>query len=241
MPYNHLILCHPLLLLPSVFPSSIRVFFNKAKTTITFTPSIILFIKEKNKNCAFKTVPLSLYFVFALELWEQVLPLMLCRLTSLIFWVKDTFFRMMMGVLRGRYERQQRISFSSFCSGSEAGLKAELCGPAPPPPTPLRCSILGGWAHLYVPLPHTAGLRGTQWILPVLWIKTFVYVCFFLHRIIVSLQRPYNIWGGNSKSVNEEINLNTETHSHAAQLPRNLPGVVLLRPNIRYGHEPSFK
>ena len=49
------------------------------------------------------------------------------------------------------------------------------------------------------------------------------------------------MWGGNSKSVNEEMNLNTETHSHAAQLQRNLPGVVLLRPNISYGHEPSFK
>ena len=29
MPSNHLILCHPLLLLPSIFPS-IRVFFNKS-------------------------------------------------------------------------------------------------------------------------------------------------------------------------------------------------------------------
>ena len=29
MPYNHLILCHPLLLLPSIFPS-IRVFFNES-------------------------------------------------------------------------------------------------------------------------------------------------------------------------------------------------------------------
>ena len=29
MPFNHLILCHPLLLLPSIFPS-IRVFFNEA-------------------------------------------------------------------------------------------------------------------------------------------------------------------------------------------------------------------
>ena len=29
MPYNHLIQCHPLLLLPSIFPS-IRVFFNKS-------------------------------------------------------------------------------------------------------------------------------------------------------------------------------------------------------------------
>ena len=29
MPYNHLILCHPLLLLPSVFPS-IRVFYNES-------------------------------------------------------------------------------------------------------------------------------------------------------------------------------------------------------------------
>lgn len=90
-------------------------------------------------------------------------------------------------------------------------------------------------------LPHNAGLRGTQWTLLVLWIKTLVRVCFFLQRIIVSLQRPYNMWGGNSKSVNEEMNLNTETHSHAAQLQRNLPGVVLLRSNISYGHKPSFK
>ena len=29
MPFNHLILCHPLLLLPSIFPS-IRVFFNES-------------------------------------------------------------------------------------------------------------------------------------------------------------------------------------------------------------------
>ena len=29
MPFNHLILCHPLLLLPSIFPS-IRVFYNES-------------------------------------------------------------------------------------------------------------------------------------------------------------------------------------------------------------------
>ena len=29
MPYNHLILCHPLLLLPAIFPS-IRVFFSES-------------------------------------------------------------------------------------------------------------------------------------------------------------------------------------------------------------------
>ena len=33
MPSNHLILCHPLLLLPSIFPS-IRVFFNESAVRI---------------------------------------------------------------------------------------------------------------------------------------------------------------------------------------------------------------
>ena len=33
MPFNHLILCHPLLLLPSIFPS-IRVFFNESALRI---------------------------------------------------------------------------------------------------------------------------------------------------------------------------------------------------------------
>ena len=36
MPYNHLILCHPLLLLPSIFPS-IRVFFNESVLCIRWT------------------------------------------------------------------------------------------------------------------------------------------------------------------------------------------------------------
>ena len=35
MPYNHLILCHPLLLLPSIFPS-IRVFSNESALRITW-------------------------------------------------------------------------------------------------------------------------------------------------------------------------------------------------------------
>ena len=41
MPYNHLILCHPLLLLPSIFPS-IRVFSNKSVLHIRW-PKILSF------------------------------------------------------------------------------------------------------------------------------------------------------------------------------------------------------
>ena len=47
MPSNHLILCHPFLLLPSVFPS-IRVFFNESvlcirwKSTVTSASSSVL-------------------------------------------------------------------------------------------------------------------------------------------------------------------------------------------------------
>ena len=35
MPFNHLILCHPLLLLPSTFPSN-RVFYNESNYSITY-------------------------------------------------------------------------------------------------------------------------------------------------------------------------------------------------------------
>ena len=242
MPSSHLILCRPLLLPPSVFPGSIRVFFNKAKRTITFAPIIIPCIKNNNnkKNCPFKTVPLLLHFVFALESWELVLPLMLCRLTSLIFWLKDTFL-WMKRVPRKRYKRQQHISFVSFGCGSEAGLKAGLCGPAPPPLTPLRCGIFSGMSPSLCALTSHCRLEGNKRALLVLWIKALVFVCLFLQRVIVSLQRPYGMWGGNSKSVNEEMNLNIETHSHAAQLQRNLPAVVSLSPNISDGHKPSFK
>ena len=42
MPSNHLILCHPLLLLPSVFPS-IRVFSNESALRIRWPEYVILF------------------------------------------------------------------------------------------------------------------------------------------------------------------------------------------------------
>ena len=44
MPSNHLILCHPLLLLPSIFPS-IRVFFDESAFHIMW-PKICWIIKE---------------------------------------------------------------------------------------------------------------------------------------------------------------------------------------------------
>ena len=47
MPSNHLILCHPLLLLPSIFPS-IRVFSNKSVLRIIYTLSIVTFQLQQN-------------------------------------------------------------------------------------------------------------------------------------------------------------------------------------------------
>ena len=49
MPSNHLILCHPLLLLPSIFPS-IRVFFNKSALLITWPKYWSFSISPSNEN-----------------------------------------------------------------------------------------------------------------------------------------------------------------------------------------------
>ena len=49
MPSNHLILCHPVLLLPSIFPS-IRVFSNESNLCI-----------RQPKHCSFSTSPSSEY------------------------------------------------------------------------------------------------------------------------------------------------------------------------------------
>ena len=46
MPYNHLILCHPLLLLPSIFPS-IRVFSNESVLHIRFPEASGPVIKDR--------------------------------------------------------------------------------------------------------------------------------------------------------------------------------------------------
>ena len=49
MPYNHLILCHPLLLLPSIFPS-IRVFSNESALCISW---------PKDWSCSFNISPFN--------------------------------------------------------------------------------------------------------------------------------------------------------------------------------------
>ena len=49
MPSNHLILCHPLLLLPSIFPS-IRVFSNKSALLITWPKYWSFSISPSNEN-----------------------------------------------------------------------------------------------------------------------------------------------------------------------------------------------
>ena len=56
MPFNHLILCHPLLLLPSIFPS-IRVVFNV---------SVLCNLSDILKN---KTVMRDIIEVKMIELW----------------------------------------------------------------------------------------------------------------------------------------------------------------------------
>ena len=58
MPSNHLILCHPLLLPPSVFPS-IRVFSNESALHIRWSFSLVLF--QIKKKC-FWDSPLSRTF-----------------------------------------------------------------------------------------------------------------------------------------------------------------------------------
>ena len=55
MPSNHLILCHPLLLLPSIFPS-IRVFSNESVLCIRW-PNPSKKKKKKKKNQTKKTKP----------------------------------------------------------------------------------------------------------------------------------------------------------------------------------------
>ena len=66
MPSNHLILCHPLLLLPSVFPS-IRVFSNESALRIrwpSITASASASVLPMNIQCLF---PLGLTGLLSLE------------------------------------------------------------------------------------------------------------------------------------------------------------------------------
>ena len=54
MPSNHLILCHPLVLLPSIFPS-IRVFSNELVLLIRWPKYMGLGVVKKSKTWAIKT------------------------------------------------------------------------------------------------------------------------------------------------------------------------------------------
>ena len=72
MPLNHLILCHPLLLLPSIFPS-IRIFSNE---------SALCFRSPKHWSFSFSTSPSNEYS-----------GLISFRLTSLIFLLSKGFSR----------------------------------------------------------------------------------------------------------------------------------------------------
>ena len=61
IPSNHLILCHPLLLQPSIFPS-IRVFSNEAPLSFTIPWSLLEFISIKSvmlSNISFSSAPFS--------------------------------------------------------------------------------------------------------------------------------------------------------------------------------------
>ena len=72
MPFNHLILCHPLLLLPSIFPS-IRIFSNESALCIR---------SPKHWSYSFSTSPSNEYS-----------GLISFRLTSLIFLLSKGFSR----------------------------------------------------------------------------------------------------------------------------------------------------
>ena len=63
MPSNHLILCHPLLLLPSVFPS-IRVFSNESALSINITYFSDCFMKNYNSS-HFYQWSMRFYFSFS--------------------------------------------------------------------------------------------------------------------------------------------------------------------------------
>ena len=90
MPYNHLILCHPLLLLPSIFPS-IRVFFNESvgqsigvsasasvlpmniqdRFPLGWTDSISLLFKGLSRVFSNTTVQKHQFFGTQLSLWSN--------------------------------------------------------------------------------------------------------------------------------------------------------------------------
>ena len=68
MPSNHLILCHPLLLLPSIFPS-IRVFSNESALRIRWPKywSFSFNISPCNKYSGFISLPIDLFDLLAFQ------------------------------------------------------------------------------------------------------------------------------------------------------------------------------
>ena len=68
MPYNHLVLCHPLLLLPSVFPSS-RAFSYHKRCRISLP------VSEKGLLLSSRSQPLSLHSKCPSLLQQQLPPL----------------------------------------------------------------------------------------------------------------------------------------------------------------------
>jgi len=79
MPSNHLILCHPLLLLPSIFPS-IRVFFNESVLHITLPTKVhpvkamvFLVVMYGCEKCIIKKAECSSIDAFKLWCWRRLL------------------------------------------------------------------------------------------------------------------------------------------------------------------------
>ena len=94
MPSNHLILCHPLLLLPSIFPS-IGVFFNELVLLIRWPKdwSFSFSISLSNEYSVLISFRIDWLDLLAGETWVRSLswkgPLETERLSTPIFWPRE--------------------------------------------------------------------------------------------------------------------------------------------------------
>ena len=66
MPFNHLILCHPLLLLPSIFPS-IRVFSNKSAVHIRWPKYWSFSISPSNEHSGLSSFRIDWFDLLAIQ------------------------------------------------------------------------------------------------------------------------------------------------------------------------------
>ena len=106
MPSNHLILCHPLLLLPSIFPS-IRVFPNESVLRIKWLKNWISFsISPSNEHSGLMSFRMDWFDLFAAQGTLKSL-LQHCSSKTSILW-RSAFF---MAQLSHLFNSDHKVSF----------------------------------------------------------------------------------------------------------------------------------